>query len=80
MVVVLEWDDEQLGKGWMNIDNLSALLYGETSTRKDLVRVNEVTDIVRDAINNIGVPGEGYPMPVAVAYEDLLKILGEEAV
>lgn len=81
MVVVLEWDDEQLGKRWMNIDNLKLCLFNDNfSTRSEFLRVEEVTDIVRDAINNLGVPTPEYPMSVVVAYKDLLKILGEEAV
>lgn len=38
-IVVLEWDEERLGPGWMNIDNLKLLLYTEHNTRHDLLRV-----------------------------------------
>jgi hypothetical protein len=37
--VVLEWDEEELGQGWMNIDNLEILLYSRNFTRKELLEV-----------------------------------------
>lgn len=40
MVVVLEWDEDELGEGWMNIQNLRSCLYGEIHTREELCQAN----------------------------------------
>lgn len=37
--VVLEWDEKDLGKGWMNIDNLKLCLYSDQHTLPSLLRV-----------------------------------------
>ena len=37
--VILEFDDNKLGQGWMNIDNLKLLLYTEQKTKEDLLKV-----------------------------------------
>ena len=41
IIVALEFDDEELGPQWMNHDNLKALLYSETKTKKKLLKVLE---------------------------------------
>jgi hypothetical protein len=38
MIVKLQWDTEDLGPDWMNIDNLKTLLYSEESTSGDLLK------------------------------------------
>lgn len=37
--IELEFDEQDLGKKWMNPDNLNLLLYSEASTRKELLQV-----------------------------------------
>ncbi len=37
--IELEFDEGDLGKKWMNPDNLGLLLYSSTSTRKDLLKI-----------------------------------------
>ena len=37
--VILEFDEENLGKKWMNPDNLNLLLYTENATKKELLKV-----------------------------------------
>lgn len=37
--VILEFDENQLGEKWMNIDNLKSLLYSETKTKDDLLKI-----------------------------------------
>ena len=39
IIVELEFDENNLGPKWMNPDNLDLLLYGEHSTKKELLRV-----------------------------------------
>lgn len=41
----LEWDDD-LGKDWMNIFNLELCLYSSQSTKRELVKVREIKNIV----------------------------------
>jgi len=41
VILVLEFDDEELGPQWLNRDNLKALLYSETKTKKKLLKVLE---------------------------------------
>ena len=40
----LEWDEENLGQGWMNIYNLELCLYSKEHTRRDLVAVREIKE------------------------------------
>ncbi len=44
-VFVLEWDENDLSEGWMNIWNLEACLYSKEHTRRDLLTVTEVPEI-----------------------------------
>ena len=37
MVVVLEWNEIELGQGWMNVDNLDLLLYSNSHSNKDVL-------------------------------------------
>ena len=37
--VELEFNENDLGPKWMNLDNLEILLYTEASTRRDLLKV-----------------------------------------
>ncbi len=39
MVVVLSWDEDDLGPKWMNVDNLSLLLYGTHATNPRALKV-----------------------------------------
>ena len=39
----LEWNDD-LGKGWMNIYNLELCLYSKFYTKKELLRVRDLSD------------------------------------
>lgn len=48
MIVILEWDDEELGEGWMNIDNLKILLYTQAFTPEQLLEVIEIEGEVRE--------------------------------
>ena len=43
-IFVLEWDEEDLGEGWMNIWNLELCLYSKEHTRRDLLKVTELKD------------------------------------
>ena len=36
IIAVLEFDEQELGPQWLNHDNLKALLYSETKTKKEL--------------------------------------------
>jgi len=45
MAFVLEWDAEELGSGWMNIDNLRSCLYGENCTTEELCQVRELPQV-----------------------------------
>lgn len=56
MVVVFEWDEENLAKGWMNIGNLGLLLYGVDNTRPDLLKATEVTEYIEEVISNLDMP------------------------
>lgn len=42
MMVLLEWDADAMGEMWMNFDNLKSLLYTETNTRQEVLKVREV--------------------------------------
>ncbi len=37
--VELEFDEEDLGKGWMNINNLELLLYSKEATKRELLKI-----------------------------------------
>ena len=37
-----EFDEKELGEGWMNIYNLELCLYSKEHTRKDLLKVKEI--------------------------------------
>ena len=39
ILVVLEFDENDLGPKWMNPDNLATLLYTDAATREDLLKV-----------------------------------------
>ena len=39
MIVKLIWDEDELGPEWMNLDNLSMLLYTDTHTNRELCKV-----------------------------------------
>ena len=39
LVVKLRWDDKELGKGWMNMDNLKLCLFTENHTKGELLEV-----------------------------------------
>ena len=41
IIAVLEFDEEELGPQWLNHDNLKALLYSETKTKEELLKVVE---------------------------------------
>ena len=41
MVIVLEWSPD-MGKGWMNIDNLKLCLFSKKHTNPDLIDVQEI--------------------------------------
>jgi len=44
--VILEFDDEDLGKKWINIDNLKLLLYSKGfSTHEGLLKVTHYEEI-----------------------------------
>lgn len=38
----LEYNEESLGKGWMNINNLEILLFSKQYTKKELIKVKEI--------------------------------------
>jgi len=42
MIVELEWDEENLGEKWMNIDNLNIYLFSSEYTKKELLKVKEI--------------------------------------
>ena len=43
--VELEFDEEQLGKGWMNEDNLELLLYSRNATRRELLPIRMYREV-----------------------------------
>ena len=43
--VELEFDEEKLGEGWMNIDNLELLLYSRNATRRELLPIRSYKEI-----------------------------------
>lgn len=52
MVVELEWDGDDLGQMWMNMDNLAVLLFTDDSTKRELVRVTEISHSGYDQEHN----------------------------
>ncbi len=38
----LEFDENKLGQGWMNIDNLELLLFSTNFTKRELLKVKEI--------------------------------------
>lgn len=46
--VELEFDEKDLGPKWMNSDNLGLLLYSDTKTRKDLLKVNSFQEMKKE--------------------------------
>lgn len=38
----LEFDEEDLGQGWMNIDNLELCLFSKEYTKRELLKVKEI--------------------------------------
>ena len=38
--IILEFDDEDLGEKWLNIDNLKSLLYGKTYVNEKALKIN----------------------------------------
>jgi len=46
ILVELEFDEVNLGQKWMNIDNLELLLYTDNSTKKELLKVTQYTEIL----------------------------------
>ncbi len=45
ILVRLSFDEEDLGPKWMNPDNLNMLLYTETATKKDLLKVVSYNEV-----------------------------------
>ena len=45
----LTFDEYDLGKEWMNIDNLKICLYSKDHTKEELCRVEDVTEEVEKA-------------------------------
>lgn len=43
LIVELEWADDELSPGWMNIDNLKACLYSKTHINEQLCKVREIS-------------------------------------
>ena len=39
VVVILEWDEKDLGDKWMNKDNLELCLYSKEHTNKNLLHI-----------------------------------------
>ena len=44
-VFVVEFDEEDLGKDWMNIYNMELCLYSKEHTNRDLLTITEVEEI-----------------------------------
>lgn len=44
--VELEYDEEDLGRKWMNPDNLELLLYSKEATRRDLLKILSYEEVV----------------------------------
>lgn len=42
MIVELEWNEEELGEKWMNIDNFRACLYGQTHVAEVSLQIVEL--------------------------------------
>ena len=38
----ITWDEESLGKEWMNIDNIEYLLFTSAKTLRELIEVKEI--------------------------------------
>jgi len=43
--IELEFDEEELCPGWMNIYNLELLLYSKAETRRDLLKINSCKEV-----------------------------------
>ena len=43
LVVIFEWDEAELGKGWFNMDNLELILYSSEYTKRELLTISELT-------------------------------------
>lgn len=54
MLVLLDWDEEELGKDWMNIFNLELLLYSKEHTRRDLLKAVEASAIMAELCVDCG--------------------------
>ena len=42
--VELTWDEDSLGKGWMNLDNLKLCLYSKLFTKEELVKIRLIKE------------------------------------
>jgi len=43
--IELEFDENDLGKNWMNIDNLKLLLYSKDATMEGLLKINSYQEL-----------------------------------
>ncbi len=58
--VTFEWDEERLGKGWFNIDALELILYSSEHTKRDLLKVSQITqDTEQGDRDEIDAPFQG---------------------
>ena len=55
MVVVLEWDEKELGRNWMNEDNLHLCLFSGQHSKPELLKV----DVVAIEENALALEGSG---------------------
>ena len=39
-----EWDENELGNAWMNIDNLALCLFSKEHTRRELITIREAAE------------------------------------
>ena len=46
LIVEFEWDENELGDGWFNIDNLELCLFTEKFTRRELLKVKEKDNLL----------------------------------
>lgn len=42
LIVEFEWNEEELGPAWFNMDNLEALLFSPENTKRSLLKVKEL--------------------------------------
>ena len=42
LIVEFEWDENELGDGWFNIDNLELCLFTEKFTRRELLKQSTI--------------------------------------